>query len=84
MTRKAFPDWYCAGCQKHHPVSVWIEAGDGGGAEKWCGPSVRRAIREGRNYLPRFHTELTPIGEQLVIPGCERNLSPKAKQLDLF
>lgn len=31
-----------------------------------------------------FATELTPIGEQLVIPGCERNLSPAKKQLDLF
>ena len=31
-----------------------------------------------------FPTELTPEGEQHVIPGCERNLSPKAKQLDLF
>lgn len=31
-----------------------------------------------------YRTELTPEGEQLVIPGCERNYSPKAKQLDLF
>ena len=30
------------------------------------------------------HTELTPAGEQLVIPGCERNLAPAARQLDLF
>lgn len=29
-------------------------------------------------------TELTPEGEQHVIPGCERNASPKARQLDLF
>lgn len=29
-------------------------------------------------------TELTPAGEQFVIPGCERNASPKAKQLGLF
>lgn len=29
-------------------------------------------------------TELTPAGEQHVIPGCERNASPKASQLDLF
>ena len=28
--------------------------------------------------------ELTPAGEQHVIPGCERNASPKASQLDLF
>jgi len=31
-----------------------------------------------------FASELTPIGEQLVIPGCERNLAPAAKQLSLF
>lgn len=29
-------------------------------------------------------TELTPAGEQFVIPGCERNASPKARQLGLF
>lgn len=29
-------------------------------------------------------SELTPAGEQYVIPGCERNASPKAKQLGLF
>ena len=32
----------------------------------------------------QYRTELTPAGEQAVIPGCERNFSPKAKQLDLF
>lgn len=31
-----------------------------------------------------YHTELTQTGEQLVIPGCERNLAPAKKQLDLF
>lgn len=31
-----------------------------------------------------YRHELTPAGEQAVIPGCERNFSPKAKQLDLF
>lgn len=31
-----------------------------------------------------YSTELTPAGEQAVIPGCERNASPRAKQLDLF
>lgn len=33
---------------------------------------------------PPYYTELTPAGEQLVIPGCERNLAPAARQLDLF
>ena len=31
-----------------------------------------------------YRSELTPAGEQLVIPGCERNLAPTARQLDLF
>ena len=31
-----------------------------------------------------FRSELTPTGEQLVIPGCERNLAPERRQLDLF
>ena len=32
----------------------------------------------------RFQSELTPAGEQLVIPGCEKHLAPGARQLDLF
>ena len=31
-----------------------------------------------------FRSELTPEGEQLVIPGCERNRACVAGQLDLF
>lgn len=31
-----------------------------------------------------FKTELTPAGEQSVIPGCERNAAPSMTQLDLF
>ncbi len=31
-----------------------------------------------------FPVELTPAGEQYVIPGTERNASPRVKQLDLF
>lgn len=38
-----------------------------------------------KNPTPRtYRTELTPAGEQAVIPGCERNASPRAVQLDLF
>lgn len=33
---------------------------------------------------PVFRSELTPEGEQLVIPGCERNGSKRMQQLDLF
>ena len=29
-------------------------------------------------------TELTPEGEQYVLPGCGRNRDPKQKQLNLF
>ena len=48
---------------------------------------LRRLIRmkARRNPpAPAYRTELTPIGEQLVIPGCEKNLAPGARQLDLF
>jgi hypothetical protein len=31
-----------------------------------------------------YRTELTPAGEQAVIPGCERNFAPGKRQLDLF
>lgn len=33
---------------------------------------------------PALRYELTPAGEQAVIPGCERNLAPAKRQLDLF
>lgn len=31
-----------------------------------------------------FRSELTPAGEQLVIPGCEQDQAPGVKQMDLF
>ncbi len=39
---------------------------------------------EACNCGPAFPTELTPIGEQLVIPGCERRTTDKVKQLGLW
>lgn len=33
---------------------------------------------------PTYATELTPIGEQLVIPGCEKQDRPTTAQLSLF
>lgn len=42
----------------------------------------RRAQIEAEQQATK--TELTPAGEQHVFPGCERNASPKASQLDLF
>lgn len=39
----------------------------------------------GVGYHPTdYASDLTPAGEQTVIPGCERNASPRATQLDLF
>lgn len=35
-------------------------------------------------HVGPFNTELTPEGEQTVIPGCERNASPKVAQLSLW
>lgn len=31
-----------------------------------------------------YRTELTPAGEQAVIPGCEMDAAPGKRQLDLF
>jgi hypothetical protein len=55
---------------KQHGEAAWIERlpNDAG--------SKARA--------PKVHTELTPEGEQYVIPGCEKNASPRAVQLNLF
>lgn len=39
---------------------------------------------EALKVAPAFRSELTPEGEQLVIPGCERNPARVAGQLDLF
>lgn len=41
--------------------------------------------RPGRRHtLTTYATELTPIGEQLVIPGCEKQDRPTTAQLSLF
>lgn len=46
----------------------------------------QRAFREMMEARQRAQitTELTPAGEQTVIPGCERNTAPGMRQLDLF
>jgi hypothetical protein len=36
------------------------------------------------NRSTNYAIELTPAGEQAVIPGCERNLAPATRQLNLF
>jgi hypothetical protein len=58
---------------------------DGTPRKDWS--ELGQAERESwiRNPTPRsYRTELTAAGEQSVIPGCERDASPKARQLDLF
>lgn len=46
---------------------------------------AEQAARFARDWSETtYATELTPEGEQTVIPGCERNAAPGARQLDLF
>lgn len=33
---------------------------------------------------PQFRSEMTPEGEQYVIPGCEADAAPSVSQLNLF
>lgn len=50
-----------------------------------CSEGMKERNRQAlRAIVDTFTTELTAAGEQTVIPGCERNASPKARQLDLF
>jgi hypothetical protein len=55
MSRRTFPKWLCAGCQKHHDVHRWIEGENHAG--RWCLTGIRRAVKEGRNDAPH-HTEV--------------------------
>lgn len=63
-------------CPTYHdgtPRKQWHELGDVE-RESWI-----------KNPTPReYRSELTPEGEQLVIPGCERKATPKARQLGLW
>ncbi len=57
----------------NHTYSIYAVGRDGSQVERlW------------HETLQVYSTELTPEGEQAVIPGCERNAAPGAKQLDLF
>lgn len=51
---------------------------------QYIGDAKCEGCGEWQDEPPGYNSELTPEGEQTVIPGCERNASPKAKQLDLF
>ena len=43
-------------------------------------PTVRALMDAPEGY----QSELTAAGEQLVIPGCQHNLAPQVRQLELF
>ena len=43
----------------------------------WIQLERRQDAIEAKKEAPTFATELTPAGEQSVIPGCERNASPR-------
>lgn len=43
----------------------------------------RDAVRLAPPLAP-FRTELTPAGEQMVIPGCEQDAAPSVRQMNLF
>jgi hypothetical protein len=73
-----------------HDMEQWPTYDHNDGPYSGCPRSLRalwedhRAQLDANKASPTFRTELTPAGEQTVIPGCERNASPKATQLDLF
>lgn len=51
---------------------------------QWARELRTEAAKAWEAVMRPYRSELTPAGEQLVIPGCERNLAPAARQLDLF
>lgn len=57
-------------------------------AENRAAMAAHLAELAARRSPQAFPTELTPEGEQTVIPGCERNAAPatpgRPRQLDLF
>ncbi len=66
--------WYVCKGSEDGPV-IWEER-------------TKAAAERARVRLERtgsaFETEPTPIGNQHVIPGCERDKSRGPKQMDLF
>lgn len=54
MTLYRKRSWWCDGCQAWHGLSQDVEA-ETPQAGSWCGRSVRRALRNGRNVnLPGY------------------------------
>lgn len=64
---------------KDASFSAWARELRQASDEAW-----KRAFAEQAARNAAYSCELTPSGEQLVIPGCERNLAPGKTQLDLF
>lgn len=58
---------------------------DGTPRKTWdrLGP-LERSTWARKGPSPAYRIDLTPEGEQTVIPGCERDAAPSVKQLDLF
>lgn len=53
-------------------------------AEELEGAAETAQEEEATRQRLAHRTELTPEGEQYVIPGAERRTTPKARQLDLW
>lgn len=64
----------------------WQTLGDIDHRAHWEDPKAmaRAVIDVIDHHALTYRAELTPAGEQLVIPGCEKHLAPGARQLDLF
>jgi hypothetical protein len=62
-----------AGVPESTPAAVVV-------AENPAKPASGHATKPGGP----FRSELTPTGEQYVIPGCEKDAAPATKQLNLF
>lgn len=43
--------WWCAGCEKDHPLDRYIEGLDPEGG-RWCRHSMKRALKERWNRRP--------------------------------
>jgi len=67
---------------KVYESAVWMESRDMHAHRSLA--EIRQTVV--RDWTPKetFRAELTPEGEQTVIPGCERNAAPGIRQLELF
>lgn len=79
--------------KRFHHAKAYVDEFDDEGhrTRHWFNPSISEGTKErirkcmDPDYVPpRCRTELTEIGEQFVIPGCEKKPIPKVKQLGLW